>query len=69
MKIKVSLLKSSGVDETGGNPAGVVLEADILTDEQKKAISREVNFSETAFVEGSDKADFQSEVFHSNRRS
>ncbi len=33
-----------------GNPAGVVLEADALNDEQKQAIAREINASETAFV-------------------
>jgi PhzF family phenazine biosynthesis protein len=63
VKVKVFLLKSFGVDETGGNPAGVVLGADALTDEQKKAISKEVNFSETAFVEASDKADFKVRFF------
>jgi len=36
-KVKIFLLKSFGVDETGGNPAGVVLNADNLTDEQKKS--------------------------------
>ncbi len=35
-----------------GNPAGVVLDADGLTDEQLVAIAREINLSETAFVSG-----------------
>jgi PhzF family phenazine biosynthesis protein len=34
----------------GGNPAGVLLEAEDLTDEQMLAIAREVNASETAFL-------------------
>jgi PhzF family phenazine biosynthesis protein len=63
IKVKVFLLKSFGVNETGGNPAGVVLSADVLTDDQKKAISKEVNFSETAFIETSDKADFKVRFF------
>jgi predicted PhzF superfamily epimerase YddE/YHI9 len=33
-----------------GNPAGVVLDADGLSDEQMVAIAREINASETAFV-------------------
>ncbi len=36
----------------GGNPAGVLLEAGDLTDEQMQAIAREVNASETAFLCG-----------------
>ncbi len=33
-----------------GNPAGVVFEADALTDEQMQSIAREVNASETIFI-------------------
>ncbi len=61
--MKVYLLKSFGVDESGGNPAGVVLDADSLTDVQKKYISKEVGFSETAFIEKSDKADYKVRFF------
>lgn len=39
-----------------GNPAGVVLDADGLTDAQCQAIAREVNASETAFISGSGEA-------------
>lgn len=34
----------------GGNPAGVVTNADELTDEEMQKIAREMNLSETAFV-------------------
>jgi trans-2,3-dihydro-3-hydroxyanthranilate isomerase len=34
----------------GGNPAGVVLDANNLTDEEMKNIAREMNLSETAFL-------------------
>lgn len=34
----------------GGNPAGVVTDADGLTDAQMQSIAREMNLSETAFV-------------------
>lgn len=34
----------------GGNPAGIVTNADLLTDEEMKQVAREMNLSETAFV-------------------
>lgn len=34
----------------GGNPAGVVFDADVLTDDEMKNIAREMNLSETAFI-------------------
>jgi PhzF family phenazine biosynthesis protein len=39
---------------SGGNPAGVVLEAGGMSDEQMLAIAAEVGYSETAFVTGHD---------------
>lgn len=39
-------------DPTGGNPAGVVLDADRLADAEMLRIAAEVGFSETAFVTG-----------------
>src|SRR3954471_20091072 len=36
---------------TGGNPAGVVLEAAGIDDERRLAIAAEIGYSETAFVE------------------
>jgi PhzF family phenazine biosynthesis protein len=38
----------------GGNPAGVVLDASGLTDEQMLTIAAEVGYSETAFLDGDD---------------
>ena len=38
----------------GGNPAGVVSDADGLTDDQMQKIAREMNCSETAFVLSTD---------------
>lgn len=47
----------------GGNPAGVVLEADQLHREQMLKIAKEVNYSETAFISKSRKADFKIRYF------
>lgn len=58
MKVKVYTLNAFAEEANGGNPAGVVLDADELTEEQMLKIAKEVNFSETAFVMKSDKADF-----------
>ena len=63
MDVKVFLLKSFGINESGGNPAGVVLNTELLNDEQKKIISKKVGFSETAFIEKSDKADYKVRFF------
>jgi trans-2,3-dihydro-3-hydroxyanthranilate isomerase len=46
-----------------GNPAGVVLDADSLSKEEKQKIASEIHASETAFVSKSDAADFKVEFF------
>ncbi|NUS59409.1 MAG: PhzF family phenazine biosynthesis protein [Lysobacter sp.] len=52
----------------GGNPAGVVLDADALTKADKQRIAAEVGFAETAFVSRSDIATFKLEFFTPNRQ-
>lgn len=47
----------------GGNPAGVVTNANGLDDEVMQKIAREMNLSETAFVSKSDVADFKVQFF------
>lgn len=47
----------------GGNPAGVVLDADELDESTMRKIARELNLSETAFVLSSKKGDFQMRYF------
>ncbi len=47
----------------GGNPAGVVLDADDLDEATMRKIARELNLSETAFVLSSNKATFQMRYF------
>jgi trans-2,3-dihydro-3-hydroxyanthranilate isomerase len=47
----------------GGNPAGVVLDAATLSNDEKQKIAREMNLSETAFVSPSEVADFKVQFF------
>lgn len=63
MIVKVHTLNAFAKTSEGGNPAGVVLEADNLSDKQMQKIAQEVGFSETAFVSKSDKADFRVRFF------
>jgi PhzF family phenazine biosynthesis protein len=39
---------------TGGNPAGVVLDAAGMSDDEMLAIAAELGYSETAFLTGGD---------------
>lgn len=50
----------------GGNPAGVVTNAEGLDEGQMQKVAREMNLSETAFVTSSDKADFKVRFFTPN---
>jgi PhzF family phenazine biosynthesis protein len=63
MNVTVFLLNSFCIEGKGGNPAGVVLNAEGLSDEQKRTISAKVGYSETAFVEQSNVADFKVTFF------
>ncbi len=56
MQVTVYHVNAFTADSSGGNPAGVVLEADNLNDTQMLTIAKEVGFSETAFISESDKA-------------
>jgi len=63
VNIEVILVNSFTVKGKGGNPAGVVLNADGLTDAQKLKIAQAVGYSETAFVSSDDDADFEVSFF------
>src|SRR6056297_2768046 len=54
---------SFALDESGGNPAGVVLDSPRLNDEDYIKIAKTVGFSETAFVFPSNRADFNVRFF------
>src|SRR5678816_917197 len=52
-----------------GNPAAVVLDADVLTEDEMRRIARELNGTEVAFVFASDSPDYDMEIrFFSPRR-
>lgn len=62
-KVHVHQVDAFTNEKFGGNPAGVVLDADDLEESTMRKIARELNLSETAFVLPSDKANFQMRYF------
>jgi PhzF family phenazine biosynthesis protein len=50
MTVEVLRYSAFTRDGAGGNPAGVVLHAECLTDAQMQSIAQEIGYSETAFV-------------------
>ncbi len=67
-QITVRIVNGFVKNGEGGNPAGVVLDADDLSPEDMQQIARKVGMSETAFVSSSDKAGFRLDFFTPNRR-
>ncbi len=63
MNIDVHIINAFSIGETGGNPAGVVFDADDFTKETKQAIATKAGFAETAFVSSSVIADFKLDFF------
>lgn len=61
--IEVHIINAFEHGNNGGNPAGVVIDADDLTAEQKLEIARQVGLSETAFVSKSMIADYMLDFF------
>ncbi|CAH0535786.1 putative isomerase YddE [Vibrio stylophorae] len=61
--IRVYRLHAFQAEGRGGNPAGVVLDADGLTEPQMQQIAAEVGLSETAFVMRSSHADVKVRFF------
>lgn len=51
---RVYQIDSFTKEKFAGNPAGVVTNADGLSDQQMQKIARELNNSETAFIFGSE---------------
>lgn len=68
MQVQVRIVNAFVDGEQGGNPAGVVLQADALDRLQKQAIAAQVGLSETAFVSRSRCAAFKLEFFTPTRQ-
>jgi PhzF family phenazine biosynthesis protein len=68
MNIQVQIVNAFTDDGMGGNPAGVVLDADDLNDQQKLTIACKVGLSETAFVSSSNSATFKLDFFTPTRQ-
>ena len=66
--VEVQILNAFVDNNAGGNPAGVVLNADDLSSQQKLQIAKAVGLSETAFVSTSETADFKLDFFTPNKQ-
>lgn len=61
--INVAIINAFVDNNNGGNPAGVVLDADNFSNDEKLIIAQKVGLSETAFVSKSNTADFKLDFF------
>lgn len=68
MQIEVRIVNAFIDGPAGGNPAGVVVDANALTAAQKLKVARQVGLSETAFVSASDTASIKLEFFTPTRQ-
>ena len=68
MHIEVQIVNAFIDGATGGNPAGVVVDANALTAAQKLKVAQRVGLSETAFVSASDIATIKLEFFTPTRQ-
>ncbi|MBS0290349.1 MAG: PhzF family phenazine biosynthesis isomerase [Proteobacteria bacterium] len=62
-KIHVHQVDAFSETPFGGNPAGVVLDADLLEESMMRSITREMNNAETSFISSSKEADFRLRYF------
>jgi PhzF family phenazine biosynthesis protein len=63
MKVQVYTLNSFVKTEEGGNPAGVVPDSNGFSEDEMRYIAQEIGFSETAFVQSSECADYRVRFF------
>lgn len=68
MKVEVQIINAFVEGKKGGNPAGVVLDADLLSREQRLRIAQQVGLSETAFISSSANADFKLDFYTPTRQ-
>jgi PhzF family phenazine biosynthesis protein len=68
MEIEIQIINSFIDGESGGNPAGVVLDADEFSARQKSKIAAKIGLSEIAFVSSSKSADFKLDFYTPTRQ-
>lgn len=68
MNIDIPIINAFVDEPMGGNPAGVVLDAQQYSQDQKQRIAAGIGLSETAFVSPSSVADFKLEFFTPTRQ-
>jgi PhzF family phenazine biosynthesis protein len=66
--ISAQIVNGFVTDGIGGNPAGVVLDADNLSEKEMLSIAANIGLSETAFVSSSVTEGFKLDFFTPNRR-
>lgn len=64
----VHIVHAFDIQGTGGNPAGVVMDADELNPKEKQEIAKNVGLPETAFISRSSIADYKLEFFTPNKQ-
>jgi PhzF family phenazine biosynthesis protein len=67
-EVILKIVYAFSIGGTGGNPAGVVLNADDLSNQEKQYIAAKAGLSEVAFVSKSKVADFKLEFFTPTRQ-
>lgn len=67
-QVEVQIVQAFAHQGEGGNPAGVVLDADGLTAADKQAIAQQVGLPETAFVSRSSVAEIKLDFFTPTRQ-
>lgn len=67
-EVILKIVYAFSISGTGGNPAGVVLNADTLSNKEKQSIATKAGLSEVAFVSKSISADFKLEFFTPTRQ-
>ncbi len=67
-QLTVPIVQAFIAEGDGGNPAGVVLDADRFNSAEKQAIAAQLGLSETAFVSGSDLADYRLDFYTPTRQ-
>lgn len=63
MKINVNVLNAFPKTTNGGNPAGVVLKSNCLSENQMQSVAKQMGLSETAFVQNSSIADYKIQFY------